>query len=132
MKQLYHASEAHIQMTPGRHIWLRKQSEAEWAVWFYCKCTSKYRVTFQLRLFACSLHSFNISDCARDESLSVLRLMFGIYAHPHSLLFCVHSETLCPPSSTCYSCLFVLFSLCLQARHLCITLSLDIQSMFSA
>lgn len=55
--------------------------EAAWVVWFCCKCASKYCMTFQPGHFACTLHSFNISDCGRGGPSSLPRLVFGIYSH---------------------------------------------------
>lgn len=62
------------------------------AVWFCCKCASKYCMTFQLRYFACSLHSFNISGRGMVESVSLLRLMCGICTHLRWLLFYARHE----------------------------------------
>lgn len=80
-------------MSPGKGIWLCKPraEEQRWAVWFGCKCASKYCVTFQPGPFACSLHSFNISDCRRG---SASLLIFGIYSHPLRFLFHVGCEML--------------------------------------
>lgn len=121
IQQLQHASEAHIQITSGRHLVMKLAWwEAEWAVWFCCKCASKYCVTFQLGHFACDLHSFNISDCVREESTSLLNAIFSIL---HQLLFWAHYVTLHVHQ---YSIDSAGFSSCLGSATLFLTLSLAI------
>lgn len=84
-----HASETDIQMAAGRDIWLWKQWDEEQSgpCGFVVSVHQNIAWPFSWDILHVVCIPLTFSDCRRKRSVSLLRLMFGIYTLPRRFFF---------------------------------------------